>query len=95
MARRLDRIFTSSTVSARALERDFGVSPQRLRMVANGVDTELFRPDPGVPRDPDLRVKYQLAFTLGELDGTARIGALAALLNAHGDDKWIRVAVSS
>lgn len=52
VARRLDCIFTSSAVSARALTRDFGVSPRRLRMVANGVDTELFRPDPAVPRDP-------------------------------------------
>jgi len=54
VARRLDCVFTSSSVSARALERDFGVSPRRLRMVANGVDTELFRPDEGVPRDPSL-----------------------------------------
>jgi glycosyltransferase involved in cell wall biosynthesis len=53
VARRLDCVFTSSAVSARALQRDFGVSPERLRMVANGVDTELFRPDPSVPRDPD------------------------------------------
>jgi glycosyltransferase involved in cell wall biosynthesis len=54
VARRLDCVFTSSSVSARALERDFGVSPQRLRMVANGVDTELFRPDDGVTRDPAM-----------------------------------------
>src|SRR5512145_846199 len=52
VARRLDRVFTSSASSARDLERDFRVSPGRLRMVANGVDTELFRPDRGVPRDP-------------------------------------------
>jgi glycosyltransferase involved in cell wall biosynthesis len=52
VARRLDCVFTSSSVSARALERDFGVSPRKLRMVANGVDTELFRPDPALPRDP-------------------------------------------
>jgi glycosyltransferase involved in cell wall biosynthesis len=52
VARRLDCIFTSSQVSARALERDFGVPPRKLRMVANGVDTELFRPDPAALRDP-------------------------------------------
>jgi len=52
VARRLDRVFTSSAASARQLEQDFGIDPQRLCMVANGVDTELFRPDPGVPRDP-------------------------------------------
>jgi glycosyltransferase involved in cell wall biosynthesis len=53
VARRLDCIFTSSAISARALERDFGVSARQLRMVANGVDTELFRPDPATSRDAD------------------------------------------
>ncbi len=50
VARRLDRVFTSSQASAREIARDFGVDPARLRMVANGVDTELFRPDPEQPR---------------------------------------------
>ena len=52
VARRLDRVFTSSTASARQLEIDFGIDPARLSMVANGVDTELFSPDPSVARDP-------------------------------------------
>jgi glycosyltransferase involved in cell wall biosynthesis len=53
VARRMDRLFTSSAVSARQIERDFGVAHERIRMVANGVDTDLFRPDPATPRDPD------------------------------------------
>jgi glycosyltransferase involved in cell wall biosynthesis len=52
VARRIDRILTSSTASAHDLERDFRVEPSRLRMVANGVDTQLFRPDPAARRDP-------------------------------------------
>lgn len=52
VARRVDRLFTSSEVSARWIARDFGVRRDRIRMVANGVDTELFRPDPAVARDP-------------------------------------------
>ena len=52
VARRLDRLFTSSHESARAIERDFGVRPQRIRMLANGVDTQLFCPDPAAVRDP-------------------------------------------
>jgi glycosyltransferase involved in cell wall biosynthesis len=52
VARRIDRVLTSSESSARDLERDFRVRPERLRMVANGVDTELFRPDPAGQRDP-------------------------------------------
>lgn len=46
VARRCDRVFTSSRASARELERDFGIDPRRLRMVANGVDTDFFRPAP-------------------------------------------------
>ena len=50
VARRLDAVFTSSHVSARAIARDFGVARERLHMVANGVDTDLFSPDPSVAR---------------------------------------------
>jgi glycosyltransferase involved in cell wall biosynthesis len=52
VARRVDRLFTSSEVSARQIERDFGVAREQIRMVANGVDTDLFSPDATVARDP-------------------------------------------
>jgi glycosyltransferase involved in cell wall biosynthesis len=52
VARRIERVFTSSRASAREIERDFGVPARRLAMVANGVDTELYRPDPAVARNP-------------------------------------------
>jgi glycosyltransferase involved in cell wall biosynthesis len=52
VARRLDGLFTSSKASVRAIGRDFGVRPERIRMVANGVDTEFFHPDPDVARHP-------------------------------------------
>ena len=52
VARRIERIFTSSRASAGEIERGFGVPARKLSMVANGVDTELFSPDPSVPRDP-------------------------------------------
>ncbi|MCH2171210.1 glycosyltransferase family 4 protein [Myxococcota bacterium] len=51
VARRIDRVFTSSSVSARQIEADFGVRPERIAMVANGVDTDLYRPDATVTRD--------------------------------------------
>jgi len=53
VARRLARVLTSSHASAAEIERDFGVRRERLRMVANGVDTELYAPDPTVARDPN------------------------------------------
>jgi glycosyltransferase involved in cell wall biosynthesis len=50
VARRVDRMITSSDASARQIAHDFRVRPERLRMVGNGLDTELFCPDPSLPR---------------------------------------------
>jgi glycosyltransferase involved in cell wall biosynthesis len=51
VARRLDRVLTSSHASAAWIRRDFGVATERMRMVANGIDTTLFCPDPEVQRN--------------------------------------------
>ena len=48
VARRIDRVFTSSEESARTIEADFGVRPERIRNVLNGLDTDFYRPDPEV-----------------------------------------------
>jgi MMP alpha-(1->4)-mannosyltransferase len=53
VARRVDRLITSSEASRERIERDFRVPRARLRMLGNGLDTELFRPDPQVPRAED------------------------------------------
>ena len=45
--------------------------------------------------DEAFRVRYQLAFTLGELSGPARQAALVALVRRDGDDDLMRVAVMS
>ncbi|MDX1650257.1 MAG: glycosyltransferase family 4 protein, partial [Myxococcota bacterium] len=50
VARRADRLLTSSEASGREIRRDFGVRAHRLAMVANGLDTTLFAPEPGAPR---------------------------------------------
>jgi glycosyltransferase involved in cell wall biosynthesis len=52
VARRVDRMITSSKASQHRLERDFRVPGSRIQMLGNGLDTEGFRPDPGVPRRP-------------------------------------------
>jgi len=51
VARRLDRVLTSSEASATAIARDFRVASARIANVRNGIDTDLFRPDPRVTRD--------------------------------------------
>lgn len=50
VARRLERVITSSGASASQIQRDFRVRPDRIAMLGNGLDTELFTPDPDVPR---------------------------------------------
>lgn len=45
--------------------------------------------------DADTRVRYQLAFTLGELKDSGRSAALAAILKKDGGDSWIRMAALS
>jgi glycosyltransferase involved in cell wall biosynthesis len=50
VARRLDRIFTSSEVSARQIDQDFRVRAPRVVNLANGLDTTLFAPDPSAVR---------------------------------------------
>ncbi|HND56514.1 MAG TPA: HEAT repeat domain-containing protein, partial [Pirellulaceae bacterium] len=45
--------------------------------------------------DEDLRVRYQLAFTLGEATGPQRNAALAALAKRTPTDTWMRLAIRS
>lgn len=52
VARRLERVITSSRISQQTIRRDFGVRPGRIRMLGNGLDTELFSPDARAPRRP-------------------------------------------
>ncbi len=47
----------------------------------------------GRRRDADLRVRFQLAFTLGNYQSAAAREALAGLAAEHGDDPWFRTAV--
>ena len=45
--------------------------------------------------DDDLRVRYQLAFTLGEIPAAASTAALARIAVTDGFDSWVRLAVLS
>jgi len=53
VARRLDRVIVVSETSRRDVEDAFGLDGSRVRMVHNGIDTEIFRLLPGVARQPD------------------------------------------
>lgn len=53
VARRLDRVITSSEWSAEQIVRDFGVRPERVSNVYNGLDTDLYSPDEAVAKRDD------------------------------------------
>jgi len=50
VARRLDRVVSVSAQAARAVRRAFALPEERVVVVHNGVDTELFRPSEDVPK---------------------------------------------
>jgi glycosyltransferase involved in cell wall biosynthesis len=52
VARRMERLLTPSRASAEAIEAHFRVPRGRVRVVYNGVDSDLFHPEPGIRRVP-------------------------------------------
>ena len=69
--------------AARLAERVRGATPEmKAKLVA-------------LARDPDARVRYQAAFTLGDVPPAERGDALVGLLRRDGADRWMRLAVLS
>ncbi len=52
VARQLDRIITGSDNSARSVQEAFGLAPGQLRVISDGVDSDVFRPL-GLAREPN------------------------------------------
>lgn len=52
VASQLNHVVTVSQLSAADITTDFGVMPNRITVVPNGVDTSLFKPLPGLSRRP-------------------------------------------
>jgi glycosyltransferase involved in cell wall biosynthesis len=52
VARQLAHIVTVSECSRQDIARAFAIDPARITVVHNGIDTETFRPEPGIARNP-------------------------------------------
>ncbi|MEY4582348.1 MAG: hypothetical protein RL701_7051 [Pseudomonadota bacterium] len=52
VSRKLDRILTVSEASRQDLEREYGLSASRMRVVGNGINLDVFNPQPAVARKP-------------------------------------------
>jgi putative membrane-bound dehydrogenase-like protein len=57
------------------------------------VSDSLWRRLAPLASDPSVQVRYQLAFTLGQLRNPGRVAALAAILRNDPADRWIQSAV--
>ncbi len=75
VARRLARVITSSDASGELIRQDFGVRPEQMTMLGNGLDTDLFSPDPTVARED-----HQLLCVGRASDPTKGIRVLIAML---------------
>ena len=53
VAKRMDRIITVSQSSARDLEHHLEIPHSKLRVALNGIDTDLFKSDDSVPKEPN------------------------------------------
>jgi len=53
VSNRLDRIITVSHDSAREITRAFGIPPEKIRVVYNGLDSQEFAPLPGLAKKPN------------------------------------------
>ena len=51
VARNLSHIITVSKAARRDISRDFKISPDRFRIIPNGINTDLFYPIPEIPRE--------------------------------------------
>ena len=53
VARKLDRIATVSEASKRDIAREYGVPASRMRVVGNGINLDVFHPQPEIAREPE------------------------------------------
>ncbi|MBX7071855.1 MAG: c-type cytochrome [Pirellulales bacterium] len=87
----------AETVLAALADPHPRVREHAVRLAERQVDrsTELIEKLAALTADPDPRVRYQLAFTLGELPLPARGAPLAALARSDAADRWMRLAIES
>ena len=76
VVKRLGSLVTVSESARRDISREFGIPAGRLRVVPNGIDTDVFRPLPGIAREPGRIIATNSADT--PLKGLAHLLAAVA-----------------
>lgn len=75
--------------------REHGVRLAEKFLVGGAMPPALWERLCALTNDPDATVRYQLAFTLGEVRGNAKIGPLAALARRDAGSVWTCAAILS
>lgn len=86
---------TEEVLIDRLRDEDAGVREHAVRLAEPLAETPKLAAALLAMIDGDLRVRYQLAFTLGELASPERWAALAALARRDAGDRWMRLAIQS
>lgn len=88
---------TADDLLPRLAERSAGVRVHAVRLSESLAAESLLVRDQlvSLADDPDLHVRYQLAFTIGEFSDPRRTAVLARLLKRDGADRWVRLAAFS
>jgi putative membrane-bound dehydrogenase-like protein len=78
-------------------DSEAGVREHAVRLAEHGAlaDPAVREQLLSMANDPDLHVRYQLAFTLGELPGEEPVAALAQILTQDASDPYLRGAMFS
>lgn len=102
VARRLSHLITVSEAARRDFARDYRIPAARMRVIANGIDTQTFRPLAGIPREPgrilvthsaDIPLKG-LAVLLEALAGIDRPFRLVVVGELKRDGETARTAAA-
>lgn len=88
---------SDTLIEAALKDPDAGVREQALRLAEArlGSATTLQALALKLVNDPAPEVRFQLAFSLGEIDSPEAAAALARLVRKDGDDTWFQMAVLS
>ena len=75
---------------------DAGVRRHAVRLAGSRIDHPAVRSALVARADDDnVLVRYQLAFTLGYLEGNDRLAALAKIARRDSGDRWMRTAIQT
>ncbi|HMF15066.1 MAG TPA: PVC-type heme-binding CxxCH protein [Gemmataceae bacterium] len=88
---------TEENVLTALRDQDPGLREQAVRLAEPrvGQSKALANRVVELARDPAMRVRFQVAFTLGALEGEQAVAALAAIARKDAQDEWVRAAILS